>query len=970
MPTFTYPGVYVEELSNGVHTITGVATSIAAFVGWAPQGPVNQATLVESWPEYEAAFGGFDTRSLLGYAVNQFFSNGGQQAYIVRLVWDGTLPAALTNPAVCATAVAAGIGSASAQITAAVGKIVSSAATLSVGTPVLQSIAITPNSLPPIPINVPVNFVATGTNSDGSTVNLTASATWSTSDSTVIGSVTAGKAVPAGPGMATITATDSSGLISGSIAVVVSAASLSSINVTPAAPSIAAGQTQQLAATGKYSDSSTQDLTALATWGPSGDFSTTTPGLFNSGAGATVTAVWGPMTSAGDVIVVGPKALVSIVITPATPTGTIGQTVPFKATGVYSDSTSADITSTATWTESNSVVATLTANSAKGTNAGSTTVTATSGGVSGSTTLNVTAATLNSISITPSTATIANGLTVQMKALGVYSDGSTVDLTNSTAWTSSNTADVTVTSEQVNVSAGSATLTSGLGQGVGVTGAPVTISAAWQGVTGTSQVSVAAAALKSIAVTPSPYTILSGQTQQFKATATYTDSSTSDITSSATWSASPTTVATISSTGLAKAVAAGGSLTLFAADPGAWGNKLRVSITVSPTDTTRFNILVQEVGASGALQTLENFTNLSVSSTDSQYVVSVVDQESHYITFINPKNNTPVVPSATPSPTNPSNPIALSGGADGGVLKPATDQNFEKVILNKPYGAYLLDRVNIFNLLCIPGETDMPTISQMQAYCALKRAFYIVDCAQSATYTSLLSSGPAGTNTGSITAGTNPSNSAFYFPWVKAPDPLAANRPTLFPPCGFVAGIYASTDASRGVWKAPAGITTGLTGVNGLQYNLTDLENGDLNIQGINCLREFKTYGDVVWGARTLLGNDAIGSQWKYVPIRRLALFIESSLYIGTQWVVFEPNDEPLWSQIRLNVGTFMQGLFLQGAFEGSTPQQAYFVKCDSDNNPQSSIDLGIVNIQVGFAPLFPAEFVVIQIVQMAGQTS
>src|SRR5262249_34035694 len=153
-------------------------------------------------------------------------------------------------------------------------------------------------------------------------------------------------------------------------------------------------------------------------------------------------------------------------------------------------------------------------------------------------------------------------------------------------------------------------------------------------------------------------------------------------------------------------------------------------------------------------------------------------------------------------------------------------------------------------------------------------------------------------------------NAAYYYPWVQAPDPLAKNKPRLFPPSGFVAGVYAATDASRGVWKAPAGIDAGLAGVSGLQYVLTNAENGLLNVQAINCLRQFKVYGDVVWGARTLAGNDQVGSEWKYVSIRRLALFIESSLYDGTQWVVFEPNDEPLWSQIRLNVGSFMQGLF------------------------------------------------------------
>jgi len=130
---------------------------------------------------------------------------------------------------------------------------------------------------------------------------------------------------------------------------------------------------------------------------------------------------------------------------------------------------------------------------------------------------------------------------------------------------------------------------------------------------------------------------------------------------------------------------------------------------------------------------------------------------------------------------------------------------------------------------------------------------------------------------------------------------------------------------------------------------------------------QFKVFGDVVWGARTLHGADQAASQWKNVPIRRMALFLEASLYSGTQWVVFEPNDETLWGQIRLNVGAFMQRLFLQGAFQGTTPEQAYFVKCAAENNSQSSIDEGVVNILVSFAPLYPAEFVVIQIQQIAG---
>ena len=405
----------------------------------------------------------------------------------------------------------------------------------------------------------------------------------------------------------------------------------------------------------------------------------------------------------------------------------------------------------------------------------------------------------------------------------------------------------------------------------------------------------------------------------------------------------------------------GGTLVLFASNPGGWGNDIQVSVTRQIADPTRFQV---EVSSMASGQVLESFPNLSATSSDPQYVVTVIDAESNYITFVDPATQIAGTPASTPLTTPP---VPLLGGQDGTVLKP-NDGNFETALTSDPTaGVFLLDRVDIFNLLCVPGETDGPTIGTLQKYCNDKRAFYIVDAPQTAKVSSLNTSGPVGSTPGSIT-GQFSINSAYYFPWVQAPDPLAGNRPTLFPPCGFVAGIYASTDSTRGVWKAPAGIDASLTGVSGLQYVLTDGENGELNPQAINCLRQFKVYGDVVWGARTLQGNDQAGSQWKYVPIRRLALFLESSLYDGTQWVVFEPNDERLWSQIRLNVGAFMQGLFLQGAFQGTTPQQAYFVKCDGENNPQSSIDLGIVNILVGFAPLYPAEFVVIQIQQMAGQ--
>jgi phage tail sheath protein FI len=215
---------------------------------------------------------------------------------------------------------------------------------------------------------------------------------------------------------------------------------------------------------------------------------------------------------------------------------------------------------------------------------------------------------------------------------------------------------------------------------------------------------------------------------------------------------------------------------------------------------------------------------------------------------------------------------------------------------------------------------------------------------------------------------TRSKNAAAYFPRVRVADPLRENRLEEFAPCGIIAGIYARTDNTRGVWKAPAGTDAVMRGVRELTVKMTDLQNGIINPLGLNALRTFPVHGQVVWGARTLDGADVQASEWKYIPVRRLALFLEESLYRGTQWVVFEPNDEPLWSQIRLNIGSFLHNLFRQGAFQGSSPREAYFVKCDKDTTTQNDINLGIVNIVVGFAPLKPAEFVVIRIQQMAGQ--
>jgi phage tail sheath protein FI len=288
-------------------------------------------------------------------------------------------------------------------------------------------------------------------------------------------------------------------------------------------------------------------------------------------------------------------------------------------------------------------------------------------------------------------------------------------------------------------------------------------------------------------------------------------------------------------------------------------------------------------------------------------------------------------------------------------------------------GMYALLDVDLFNILCIPAtmklsDTDAALVAaDAEKLCSDRRAMYILDVPQG---TGGRDAVPSIMQWLDANASLRSANAALYFPRTEIIDPLASFRLRKIAPSGTVAGVWARTDASRGVWKAPAGTEATLSGVQNLGYKLTDPENGVLNPLAINCLRVFPIYGPVTWGARTLVGADQMTSDWKYLPIRRLALFIEESLFRGTQWVVFEPNDEPLWSQIRLNVGAFMQTLFLQGAFQGKSPQEAYFVRCDASTNPQILINQGIVTIVVGFAPLKPAEFVVIQIQQITAQAS
>jgi Bacteriophage tail sheath protein len=473
-------------------------------------------------------------------------------------------------------------------------------------------------------------------------------------------------------------------------------------------------------------------------------------------------------------------------------------------------------------------------------------------------------------------------------------------------------------------------------------------------------------------------------------------------------------------------------LTLEAANPGKWGNEIRIAIGLATSEevaqsiglekTDLFSLIIKYAGSS------ENYTNLTVEGNSERRIDKVLEAQSSLLRWqgkwpetlpkmtklkagytaeeklVEAETEEEIIAArkalaeAMKDLIDPVSKIEEAikekkeedPDADVSVEVEALKKAKEELTGNdgsdlsvnnfvgpglegRKEGLYALENVDLFNLLCIPPYTgvdasgkptdiDKSLIAKANAYCEKRRALLLVDPPSKWTDKDKAKTG--------ITAGVGAvsKNAAVFFPRLKQPNPLRDNQVEEFVPCGAVAGVMARTDTQRGVWKAPAGIEATLRGAPELSVKLTDQENGELNPLGVNCLRSFPIIGRIVWGARTLRGADILADEYKYIPVRRLALFIEESLFRGTQWVVFEPNDEPLWAQIRLNVGAFMHNLFRQGAFQGATPGQAYFVKCDQETTPQNDIDRGIVNIVVGFAPLKPAEFVIIKLQQIAGE--
>ena len=299
----------------------------------------------------------------------------------------------------------------------------------------------------------------------------------------------------------------------------------------------------------------------------------------------------------------------------------------------------------------------------------------------------------------------------------------------------------------------------------------------------------------------------------------------------------------------------------------------------------------------------------------------------------------------------------LNGGTDAFAIRIAQGASIAKTVK----ALRRLDRVDLFNLLALPGLTAPALLADAADYCRTRRAFLLIDPPENART-------PADMEQ-FIRSDVLPKtpNAAIYFPRTIISDPLDNNLPLPISPSGTIAGLIARTDRQRGIWKSPAGPNANLLGVKTLETQLTDTESAPLNTLAVNCLRIFPAFGAVAWGARTLQGGDALASEWKYLPVRRTALFIKESILRGTAWATFEPNGESLWARLRDAIATFLQSLFRDGAFAGATPREAFFVKCDRDTTTDADIANGILNIDVGFAPLRPAEFVVIKITHHIG---
>ncbi|WP_439598992.1 phage tail sheath family protein [Falsiroseomonas sp.] len=391
-------------------------------------------------------------------------------------------------------------------------------------------------------------------------------------------------------------------------------------------------------------------------------------------------------------------------------------------------------------------------------------------------------------------------------------------------------------------------------------------------------------------------------------------------------------------------------------DPGSWGNALELQ--VDPEGPEQFSLTIREGAGQGPARQQEVFRELTLAPGAPRDAVAVVNAGSRLVQLARESPAADALLAAGPAV------YRLSGGQDGTLPVPAAALLGDAAART---GLQALADGPPFGLLCLPRAADLPgdamraVLAAATRLCEGRRAMLLVDLP-----------GAVADAAGAVAwmqaheALRHP-NAAAYFPRIQVADPLAGGLPRSLAPSGTIAGLHARFEAQHGVWKAPAGGEARLEQANGLDLLLTDRETSVLNPLGLNVLRAFPTLGLVCWGSRTLAGGDAAASEFKYVPVRRLALFLERSLLEGLAWTVFEQNDARLWDRIRQAAESFLQSLFRQGAFQGATPREAFFNRCDATTTTPQDIAQGRVNLVLGFAPLRPAEFILLRLALRAG---
>ncbi len=892
----TYPGVYVQSIVQPSPPNAGVPTSLAAFIGRASMGPVNEPKILNSWGDYQRFFGGLASDSSISYQVNAFFNNGGGQAIGVRLFYPN-LPtqAAIDEVTKYLTGTAIAAATAALNAVAPSGKVPVATAQ----TTVLNSLNTTAAS-------------AVGNNAWG-IAQLIALASDKTQWPPGTSDPSGGDSIPGG-GDSVSGAADS---IPGG-----------GDSVSGGGDSIPGGGTSStlvytVSAVGDYltylaESKLNKKFTAAITIDPVASVANALDSFMES---ISLQAEFMPASAPlASLLTFADQAASSYAQQPGVPDGISKLTAALAAATTVTGAVAAMKAAypNALYTALNTIVPT---SAPKGGEAAFGKVTASLAALS---------------ALAAALPTISPVVTSYNAALAVYTANPAAKGPDLAAAITATDAGSKAVHDAINkvAAGGIAALVAGYNAAIPKIAPPLGPNTA-------ALVATPAASPEAPSSPPTFNACLTGD---------------------------PAAIQEALSTAWTDAT----KLTLTAANPGTWGNEITATVDlngINPQTAARFKVDQSELfnltityTDSNGNSSIETYNCVVLDPTNpTRFLGSMLEQQSQFVRYAPP----------TEQPLTPFN--GASGTGQGGQDSQPLDLTTYLGDENKKTGIYALEKTPIFNILCIPpdiqdSDTDPFIYQTAAAYCARPtvNAMLIIDppTAWTSDYKagnvqniSLNNLGSFGTEEGDSTA--------VYFPRIVATDPLTG-KTRVMPNSGYMAGVWAQTDTSIGVWKAPAGLDAAINGIVGLEVTMNDAENGMLNPLGINCLRTFPIGGSVVWGARTLRGADQLADEYKYVPVRRTLLYIMDWALQNTKWAVFQPNDERLWSALRLQIGGFMLGLWKQGALFGASADKAFFVKCDATTTTPTDINSGRVNVQIGFCPVRPAEFVVVTVQQIA----